>query len=333
MRSRQSEVSTAVVVGLGAAGGRHARVLRRLLPASNIVGVSRSASSNEHCDEVVGSVEQALERRVPQLAIIASPATQHVDDALPFIAAGVPLLIEKPLAADVATALRLKTAVGDDGPLVAVGYNLRRTGVVTEVLSRLSAGDIGALHSVSLSVGQDLRLWRPGRPREESISAKASTGGGALLELSHEIDLALLFGGPADELVADIRRVGDFVIDVEDVADLLIRHRNGVRTHVHLDLVSPGHRRMHLLGDAGEMEADLLSGEIQTRHAAGTSSLRAGPTVADSYEHQLLGFLAALSRNEAFSPGLEEGLDVLRIIEMARATPSDQPYRRKGLLT
>ena len=47
-------------------------------------------------------------------------------------------------------------------------------------------------------VGHDLKKWRPDINYKDSVSAKKSLGGGALRELSHEIDLAThLFGTPS----------------------------------------------------------------------------------------------------------------------------------------
>src|SRR3712207_521622 len=59
----------------------------------------------------------------PEGAIVATPNQVHVDNGLECIAAGVPALVEKPLADDVVSATRLVEAAEAAGVPLLTGYH------------------------------------------------------------------------------------------------------------------------------------------------------------------------------------------------------------------
>ena len=98
-----------VIFGSGSAGRRHARALRKLYPKARIQIVKRSSSlqPTQQLDgedvEIVNEPTAALGLH-PDLVVIASPATMHAGDlqsALPYCQR---ILLEKPLAHNLADA-------------------------------------------------------------------------------------------------------------------------------------------------------------------------------------------------------------------------------------
>jgi predicted dehydrogenase len=69
------------------------------------------------------------------------------------------------------------------------------------------------------------------------VSASRDQGGGVLLELSHELDYARWLVGEPSSVFSLAARVSDLEIDVEDLAEVTIRFRDGAVGHVHLDMV------------------------------------------------------------------------------------------------
>ena len=61
-----------------------------------------------------------------------------------------------------------------------------------------------------------------------------------MLDAIHEIDYALALAGPAEHISGDCVSTGVLDIDVEDVADITLRHRAGVQSHIHLDYLRRG---------------------------------------------------------------------------------------------
>ncbi|MFQ5732598.1 MAG: Gfo/Idh/MocA family oxidoreductase [Planctomycetaceae bacterium] len=113
------------VVGVGALGRHHARIL------AGMEGVTLIGIVDVRTETAVAVAEQygcealpdhaALLDRV-DAAVIAVPTTGHLEVARDFLRRRVPLLVEKPLAADVAEAREIVEAAESHGTLLQVGH-------------------------------------------------------------------------------------------------------------------------------------------------------------------------------------------------------------------
>jgi len=145
----------------------------------------------DHC---VTSLDDAL-RFHPQAAVIANPASHHLDLAMPLAQAGVHLLVEKPVSSSTHRVSELIEVCRVRGITLMTGYNLRFLPSLKRFRELLEEKRVGRVLSVRAEIGQFLPSWRPGFDYRQSVSARATLGGGVLLELSHEIDyLRWLFG-------------------------------------------------------------------------------------------------------------------------------------------
>ena len=115
----------AAVVGVGHLGRHHARVLSEL-PEATLVGVvdadaarAQAIASSSGC-EVFPDVT-ALIGRVDAVSV-ASPTEVHASLALPLLAAGIDVLVEKPMTRSLDEADALLAAARASGALLAVGH-------------------------------------------------------------------------------------------------------------------------------------------------------------------------------------------------------------------
>ena len=187
-------------------------------------------------DRFVYQVDDAVALR-PDCVLITGPASQHVATALPFAERGIPLFIEKPLSDSLDEADKLLAACERGGVPPVVGYNLRFSRALQDVKRALADGIIGRVLAVRAEVGQYLPDWRPDSDYRYGVSARSELGGGALLELSHELDYVRWLVGEVSSIGAQVGRLSDLEIDVEDVAEIVIRFRNGAIGNIHLDMV------------------------------------------------------------------------------------------------
>jgi predicted dehydrogenase len=119
-------------------------------------------------------------------------------------------------------------------------------------------GGIGRPLSLRAEAGQHLPTWRPGADYRVTVSARAELGGGAVLELSHELDYARWILGEAAAVSARAGRLSDLDIDVEDVAEIVVEFRSGALGSVHLDMVrQPAGRACRIIGTGGTVEWDV----------------------------------------------------------------------------
>ena len=126
---------------------------------------------------------------------------------------------------------------------VAVGYQMRFHPVLRWIKKGLDAGRWGKLMFLRAQLGQYLPDWRPWQDYRSSYTGKRSQGGGVLLDSSHELDLARWFAGEPRSVYCLARKLSRLQVDVEDTAALVLEHRSGAVSEVHLDMVSRGPRR------------------------------------------------------------------------------------------
>lgn len=316
-----------LVVSLGSIGRRHLQNLRRLRPQSRIgvLRLSRDADASlpEGANSLFRSMEEAL-AFAPAAAIICSPATTHLPVALALVRAGVALLVEKPLAhASQGLDDLLAQARGRGVPLMTA-YNLRFLPSLVETHRIVRAGAIGQVLGVRAEVGQYLPDWRPSARYQESVSARQELGGGALLELSHEIDYVCWILGSPSRVSACGGRYGALEIDVEDMVSLSLEYdQPRLLANIHLDLLQrSASRTCKFIGSEGTLIWDGIAETIDvyrsdTRQWTRTE-LPAVPDKNTMYLKELAHFLDAVERLAPVGIDGEQGLQVLRIVEAAK---------------
>lgn len=315
-----------LIVSLGSIGRRHLRNLRTLRPEAQI-GVLRLTSSGAGeglqagVDIQFDSINEAVAFG-PDAAIIASPASTHLSVAMPLVQAGIPLLIEKPLATNCAGLGELLTAAA--GIPLMTAYNLRFLPSLVETRHLVQSGTIGQVLGVRAEVGQYLPDWRPAARYQESVSARQELGGGALLELSHEIDyVCWILGAPA-RVSACGGRFGALEIDVEDMVSLSLEYdQPRMLANIHLDFLQrAASRTCKFIGSEGTLVWDGIAETIvmyraDTRQWSRTE-LPAVPDKNTMYLEELAHFLDAVERRAPVDIDGEQGLQVLHIVEAAK---------------
>jgi len=322
-----------LVVGLGSIGGRHARLARQLMPDADITVLRHReclGATEPGIDHCVTRVEDALRLR-PQAAVIANPASHHLNVALRLADAGVHLLVEKPIASSSRGVEELIELARARGSVLMTGYNLRFMPTLRRFRELLGERRVGRVLSVRAEVGQYLPGWRPDSDYRQTVSAQAALGGGVLLELSHEIDYLRWLFGEVSWVSAILNRQSALEIDVEDSAHLILgfsAESDGVPVLATLNMDFLRHdttRGCTVIGDAGSLRWNAITGVVDVFEAGGTSwkTLDEHPPHRDeSYLAEWQHFLACISDGGAPVVSGADGLAVLRVIEAARHSSS-----------
>lgn len=254
------------VIGLGNIADRHRRNLKKVYPGIKVYAMSASGrkihGEISDCDQVVNIIDELLD--IVDMAIIASPATLHAGHAIPFIKAGIPVLIEKPVTVSTSDAEALLDASMRFNSVVAVGYCLRYLPSALSLKRVLEEKKAGRIFNAFIEIGQYLPDWRVSKNYKESVSANKALGGGALLELSHELDYTRWLFGELDVLHATVRNSGVLDIDVEDIADIIAISKDEIVVNIHLDfLQKKAFRKCSFLGTDGRVEWDLINNQVK----------------------------------------------------------------------
>jgi predicted dehydrogenase len=269
------------VIGLGNIATRHRHNLRLLFPDVELLVMSASGrvpkESINECDGIATSIKELIQAQV-ELVIVASPAPFHAQHSIPFIEAGIPTFIEKPVTTSVGDAEAIKRAIELHKTPVSIGYCLRYLPSAQKLKVLLESGLIGTLYNANIEIGQYLPDWRPNKNYRDSVSAQKKLGGGALFELSHELDYAQWLLGPLDVKHSILRSSEELALDVDDMADIIALTESGAVATIHLDFLQrKTHRQCSLVGSEGRIDWDLMLNQLTLTTATDTSVLYSDP--------------------------------------------------------
>jgi len=291
-----------LVVGYGSIGQRHARLLTEL-------GASPAVVSRRTVDHPLrfANLAQALEQHRPELIVIASETAQHHDDLTILGKLGFEgrVLVEKPLFE---RPLPLPPNAFRD---LRVGYNLRCHALIGSLRQRLGARRVCLAQGV---VGQYLPHWRPGRDWRAGYSADRARGGGALRDLSHELDLLLWLLGDWQRVAALGGRSGLLPIASDDHWCILLAFKNGACAMLQLDYLSrPGRRMLAAEHEEGTLIADLLGKTLSDNGAVEHIDVERD----DSYRRQLQAMLSGETQGLCDAAAGLAVVDLIDAIERA----------------
>jgi predicted dehydrogenase len=249
---RMDSTFSGAVIGAGVMGRYHARILATHA-RTRLAGMVEM--NGDGCDEWVApelvhrSIEQLLEAGPPSFAVVALPTEAHHAAAIALADAGVHMLIEKPLAADVESAREIIERCQAAGVLAAVGHLERHNPAMVELRRRVLAGELGELFLVA---GERSGPY-PNRVRDVGVVKDLAT---------HDLDtLPWIAGQPVTAVAAQgFRRRGR---EHEDLIAINGRLRDGTVLALEVDWVTPVKtRRTRVVGEGGMLVADTLNAEL-----------------------------------------------------------------------
>ncbi|MFE9887689.1 Gfo/Idh/MocA family oxidoreductase [Streptomyces scopuliridis] len=275
------------------------------------------------------------------LIVIASPNKTHVPIATAALKAGLPVVVDKPVAGSAAEARELAALAEERGLLLSVFQNRRWDNDFLTLTRLVAAGELGDVQRFE----SRFERWRPQLKGGWRESGAAEEIGGLLYDLgSHVVDQALVLFGPVVRVYAeaDVRRPG---AEADDDTFIALTHANGVRSHLYASATTAQlGPRFRVLGSAAgyvkhgldPQEADLREGRrpgrgpgwgvepesLWGRIGAGESPLTGGghpvETEPGDYPAYYAGIATALREGTAPPVTAHEAAAALDVLEAAR---------------
>lgn len=201
--------------------------------------------------ERTDSLEQLLDDPAIDLVVITSPNRFHVPQALAALERGKHVVLEKPVAPDVASLRRLIAAAQRAGRLLIPFQNRRWDGDFRTVAEIVRSGVLGDVHLYSAT-------WHKYQPVPRFRAAwkgEDDPMNGPLFDLGpHLVDQAIVLFGRPERVLARIetRRAGG---PVHDWFRLDLEFASGVRTVLEVDHLNPFDAPRHeLRGSKGSFQ-------------------------------------------------------------------------------
>jgi predicted dehydrogenase len=206
--------------------------------------------------QVVADLEALLAVEGLDVVVLATPTGAHGEHAKLVIEAGMPLVVDKPLAVTADAAREVVDAAERAGVPLTVFQNRRydpEHATLAQVVSSGRAGDVYRLE-------YRWERWRPEPMRRWREEASPEQGGGIMLDLqSHLVDGAVQLFGEVETVYAEVNAR---TTPADDDAFLACHHASGVTSHLTASSVAaaPG-PRVRLLGSAGAFVLNEFMGD------------------------------------------------------------------------
>ena len=281
------------VVGFGAIGRHHARVLRAMDGVDLVGVVDADPGSRAQADEagfpVLETIDELLALRI-DAAIVAVPTVRHEEVAEALIESGCALLVEKPLAGTLSAAKRIIARASKASCRLMVGYIERYNPAVEAICDFIAAGNLGKVLSVTARRVGVL----PPRIKDANVIVDIGV---------HDIDLVAFITGARLTLLSAQGGMA-FLDDRVDYATLLL-DAEGCVVSIEANWVTPVKvREMVLTGTRGVCRVDYITQKAEFAPGRSFEPTSTYEALVDQY---LEGTMVALpvARREPLARELE----------------------------
>ncbi len=290
----------ALVIGYGSIGMRHDAVLTEL-------GLRTAICSRRAIDHPYSylSLELALQDSTPDYVVIANRTSEHLGTLRALKALGYTgrILVEKPLFPE------LNDIPAGMEDAIRVGYNLRFHPILLRLRTLLQDQNICTFQAY---VGQYLPRWRPGTDYRESYSARAEEGGGALLDLSHDIDYTTWILGGWSRVTAMGGTTSALEISSDDAFSLLLETPRCSVVHVHMNYLNRTARREIVVNTTTHTYiADLVDNRILINGETDDYLIERNETYAAMHRD-------AIKQDGGLCCTAAQGMTLMRLLDAAR---------------
>lgn len=187
-----------LIIGTGGIGRRHILGYRETgrarLTFVEPDEAKRAAVAAEFAPDAAHASIAEADLSAHDLAVICAPANHHVPLMRACAGAGLPFLVEKPLAVTLDGVDEVLAEVERTGLLARVGYIRRIAPEMRQLRARIEEGKIGTLRMAYLNSSQEFPKYRP--DYRETYYSRPEMGGGAILDAaSHSFDMLISIMG------------------------------------------------------------------------------------------------------------------------------------------
>jgi len=309
------------VLGLGSIGLRHATNLRSL--GKRVIAFDPSGQrleqANKHDIVTTSSREEIFDQS--RAIVISSPNKNHLQDLKDCVSTSCHVFVEKPLAHTTKGVDILLDEATARGLQVFVGFNLRFHPAVVAAKKLLVGNEIGRILWGIFQSSHYLPSWRPEQDYQKGYTNDLKTGG-VIFDIIHEFDLATFLLGSAKPVVAASLNTGFINITAEDCADIVLRHKTGLQSVLHLDYVTrPTQRLANIGGSKGILKVDLVKRNLVFVNSSGTPEKQLDfnrTNSDDDYIAEMKAFIKCVEGDEDPVCDGYAALEVLEQVILAR---------------
>lgn len=310
------------LLGCGGIASRHVAATKAL--GLDLVGccgrdqARTDAFAAEHGGEAFVDLDRMIDTVAPNLLIVALPPFVRNGEIEHAASRGVHLLVEKPIALDMAAAEQMVAAAEAAGVVAATGF-MYRFGDAVRRWRSIDTGPVGLYAGAYHCNALHAPWWRE----------QAKSGGQMLEQVIHQIDLVRHLVGEPDTVTA--RRANLFHrdvpgYDIEDVSAILFGWDDGrIATINASNIATPGlwHKEWAIYAERMTGRFTSWNEAVLTPTAQGAEAeIVAG--ASDPFAAQLADVVGAIHEHRAPAITLRDGAETLRLALAARQSADER---------
>lgn len=309
------------IVGCGRVADRRVAPIFAALNGANLVAVwardpvkARDFAARHGVPRAYDNLDSLLQDDGVQAAYVATPNVSHAEMVIRCLHAGKHVLVDKPMAMDLAQAATMIEAARGSRRLLGVLHQQRFHPANQRLLKLVQDGALGRLNIVRMQIG----FWYP--PNGNWRLDPALSGGGAAMDLApHAFDLAMCLAGPVDSIAARLFHL-QFQYPAEDYAIATTRFASGAVGLFDFGYCTHAYGgRIEVFGSQGTFVAD---GSMQMAPGYRTE-IRIGqaqPEVAvwpgvDCFAPAFQDFVNAIRQERQPVVTMDHGLGVMNLVD------------------
>ncbi len=321
------------VLGNGSIGRRHLKGLTAMSSELQL-GEIRGFDVNPERREIVrkeipeaiccNSLEEAVQET--DVVFNCTPTSLHIPIYDEIKGLGdFHLFFEKPLSHTIEGCEKMLFEQKRKNKQVAVGYMLHHHPVLLKAKNMIESGTLGKILTVRAEAGFYLPKWHPWEDYRDFYMSWKTGGGGALLDISHEINYLQWFFGDIDEVQGMVGTISDLEISSDDVALAILHFKNGIVGQIQLDLLQfTESRYCKVIGTEGVMIADIVDNTIKynTRDNEEWKLEEIELNFDEIYHTQYRNIISSFRGNGGYTVSGDESYKTMEIVEAVRRSHS-----------
>ena len=250
-----------VFFGLGSIGKKHLKILQDNYDFEiYLYKTGKGQEKNDLQIKTFTDINEVFSIK-PDIVFITNPTFLHVETALLCAKNNIDLFIEKSLSHNLDKIDELENIIKKNRVFSYVAYNMRFHPVIQNLKKMIDEKPI----YFKVICSSYLPNWRLNQDYSKSYSAKKQYGGGVTLDVSHEFDYISWLFNEIKNIEGVCDKVSNLDIETEDIIDVNITCKGGVKGNLHLDYFNSEEvRKIQIYYDDKYIEGDLINNTIIT---------------------------------------------------------------------
>jgi len=321
------------VIGNGSIGRRHLKGLSELqkeLGVDEIRGYDTNPERREMVKKETPNVinSETIEDAVKGVDVVfmCAPTSLHIPIYNEIKSMGdFHIFYEKPLSHTIEGCEQMIFDQKKKDKKVAVGYMLHHHPVLLSAKEIIESGKLGKVLTVRAEAGFYLPQWHPWEDYREFYMSWKTGGGGALLDISHEINYLQWMFGDIEEVQGMMGTISDLEISSDDVAVAIMKFNNGIVGQIQLDLLQfEESRYCKVIGTEGVLIADIVKNTV-TYNTKDDQEWKTETIAVDFdkiYHTEYKNIMAAFRGEDGYMVTGDQSYKTMEVIEAVRRSHS-----------